>query len=429
MTEHRFSRSVPDKCPSNMFSQKFAAISYAVRASPVYVAVFLMRFSFAFTVVAIQYIVPIPYERGVISAAYPIMEMLTGLFFGLLADRLGRKWIIVGGLFFSSLITFSFAFTRSFELLVLIHALQGICAAAIITCTLASLTDIAKTETRGREMGLYDFCTIGGYGLGFVFSLIIIGGDAAKVAIPFYAGAAIALAGAIFSALLLKDEKVLFHNRFSAGTLVREIFSNRKSLTLIATWFVLTIIIGIGLTYTRELFATLVSIKSFGLLGRGGAILGQPTRIGLLIAVLLVFGVLFLGFSQTTLGGLSDKYGRSRLVFLGQVSILGLLIILVLLFQFDLNRYVAIPFIVLFGTGLLAFTPAGLAELADIAPTSGRGSTMGAYSVTVGAGTVFAPLAGGYFISRYGAATGFSILFTIGILIMVLVLAGRLSKD
>jgi len=411
-----------------MFSNKFNAFSYALRTSPVYVAVFLMRFSFAFTVVAIQYIVPIPYERGVISAAYPIMEMLTGLFFGLLADRVGRKWLIVGALSFSSAITLSFTFTRSFVLLVLIHALQGICAAAIITCTLAALTDIAKTETRGREMGLYDFCTIGGYGLGFVFSLIIIGGDAAKALIPFYVGAVIALIGAIFSALFLKDESRFFHNKFSVRTLVGEIFSNPKSLTLIATWFVLTIIIGVGLTYTRELFSTLISLKSFGLLGKGGALLGQPTKIGLLVAVLLVFGVLLLGFSQTTLGGLSDKFGRSRLVFLGQVSILGLLVILVLLFQFDLNRYVAIPFIVLFGTGLLAFTPAGLAELADIAPSSGRGSTMGVYSFTVGAGTVFAPLAGGYFISKYGAATGFSILFSIGILIMVVVVVWRISE-
>jgi len=412
-----------------MFNEKFTAFSYALRTSPVYVAVFLMRFSFAFTVVAIQYIVPIPYERGVISAAYPIMEMLTGLSFGLLADRIGRKWLIVGALFFSSAITFSFTLTRSFGLLVFIHALQGICAAAIITCTLAALADIAKTETRGREMGLYDFCTIGGYGLGFVFSLILIGGNASKAQIPFYVGAIIALIGAIFSALLLKDQALLHQTKFSARTMLREIFSNPKSLTLIATWFVLTILIGVGLTFTRELFSTLISVKSLGLLGKGGALFGQPTKIGLLVAVLLVFGVILLGFSQTTLGSLSDKFGRSRLVFLGQVSILGLLIILVLLFQFNLNRYLTIPFIVLFGTGLLAFTPAGLAELADIAPSSGRGSTMGIYSVTVGAGTVFAPLAGGYLISKYGAATGFSIIFSIGMLIMVAVLVRSVSES
>src|SRR5579872_4133699 len=109
----------------------FSRFSYALTTSPVYVAVFLMRFSFAFTVVAIQYIVPVPYERGIISAAYPLAEMLTGALFGLLADRIGRKWLVSGALFASSLITVSFTFTRNFELLVLIHGLQGLCAAAI----------------------------------------------------------------------------------------------------------------------------------------------------------------------------------------------------------------------------------------------------------------------------------------------------------
>jgi MFS family permease len=208
---------------------------------------------------------------------------------------------------------------------------------------------------------------------------------------------------------------------------IRKILSNPKSLTLAATWFVVTILIGVGLTYTRELFTALLDSKTLGLVA-GSTGSGQPTKIGVVLAVLLIFGILLLGFSQTSLGGLSDKFGRARLVLIGQISILGLLSVLVLLFEFHLNRYVAIPFLVLFGTGLLAFTPAGLAELADIAPESGRGSTMGLYSITVGAGTVFAPLAGGALITRYGAPTGFSILFSIGILIMIVVLAARLRR-
>ena len=48
------------------------------------------------------------------------------------------------------------------------------------------------------------------------------------------------------------------------------------------------------------------------------------------------------------------------------------------------------------------------------------------FSRDIGVG--FAPLAGGYFISKYGPATGFSIIFSIGIIIMVLVLLSRLSE-
>ncbi|MDA4131117.1 MAG: MFS transporter [Thaumarchaeota archaeon] len=410
-----------------MFSDRLTALSYALRASPVYIAVFLMRFSFAFTVVALQYIVPVPYERGIIASAYPLLEMITGLFFGILADKIGRKWIIVGALLLSSLVSFSFTLTKSFPLLVVIHGLQGICAAAIITSTLASLADIAKPQTRGREMGLYDFCTIGGYGLGFVFSLILIGGAISRAYLPFYGGAIVAVIGGVVSAIFLKDQKIGSSTSFSIVSNVKKILRNKKSLTLASTWFVFTILIGIGLTYTRELFSILFSSRFLGLFsGVSGS--GQPTKIGLLFAVLLVFGIMLLGFSQTSLGGLSDKFGRSRLVLIGQVSLLGILSILVLLFEFNLNQYLVIPFVVLFGTGLLAFTPAGLAELADIAPDSGRGSTMGLYSVTVGAGTVFAPLAGGALITKFGLATGFSLLFSIGIVIMIVVLAARMRS-
>ncbi len=411
-----------------MFTERLTAFSYILRTSPVYVAVFLMRFSFAFTVVAIQYIVPIPYERGVISAAYPLLEMLTGAFFGVLADRIGRKWLVSAALFFSSGITLSFTFTRNFALLALIHGLQGICAAAIITSTLASLTDMAKKETRGREMGLYDFCTIGGYGMGFIFSLLIIDGNPANALTPFYVGATFALIAAIYCVIFLKDQKVSVPVVASLKTNVAQIISSRRSIALFATWFVLTVLIGVGLTYTRELFNGILSLRALGLSGRTGALFGSATKLGPVVAALLIGGVILLGFSQTGLGGLSDRYGRDRLVSLGEISIFGILATLILDFQIHTDRFLAIPFLLIFGAGLLAFTPAGLAELADIAPESGRGSTMGLYSVVVGAGTVFAPLAGGFLISKYGVATGFSIVFVIGLLIMAGVLLSRISE-
>ncbi|HYB02810.1 MAG TPA: MFS transporter, partial [Nitrososphaerales archaeon] len=177
-----------------------------------------------------------------------------------------------------------------------------------------------------------------------------------------------------------------------------------------------------------ELFSSILSLRALGLAGKSGVLIGAESKLGPVVAALLIGGIILLGFSQPGLGGLSDTYGRDRLVFLGEISIFGILVTLVLDFQLHTDRFLAIPFLVIFGGGLLAFTPAGLAELADIAPQTGRGSTMGLYSVIVGAGTVFAPLAGGFFLSKYGVATGFSIIFVMGLVIMAGVLFFRLSE-
>ena len=322
-----------------------------------------MRFSFAFTVVALQYIVPIAVQRGVISSAYPIMEMLTGFAFGVLADKIGRKWITVVALFVSSLVSLSFTFTHAFLLLVLIHGVQGICAGAIITGTLAALTDVAKKESRGREMGFYDFCTLGGYGLGFIFALVLIGGNVSRALLPFYVGATIALIGGIASLVLLKDQIVTVQTTFPFRENLKKIIEDRKTLTLVATWFVLMILIGTSLTYTRELFGVLLN-------GRNHLVLPTTTlfstRLRALFVILSIIGIFLLAVSQTTFGSLSDRFGREKLVLVGQGSILGLMVVLVFLFAFNLNNLLAIPFLAIFGLGVLAFTPAGLAALAKL---------------------------------------------------------------
>lgn len=402
-------------------------LRYLIETSAVYISVFLMRFSFAFTVVAIQWLVPIQVDRGIISSAYPAMEMATALLFGMLADKMSRKWIIVSALLASSVITFSFTFTKNVAYLTIIHGLQGICAAAIVTATLALLADYAKVKTRGREMGVYDFSTIGGYGIGFGFALAIIGGNPARAIEPFYAGAAIAVIGAIISAVILKDEKATSKSeRISIRENFRAIASNKSVFSLIPVWFVLMTLIGIALTYTRELSAALLPRALQFIGSTPGSTHGVlPERIGVLEISLLIVGSVLLGFTQSSFGSLSDRFGRAKMIAIGEVAMLGLTLTLVAGLLFSIDRIFVILLTLPFATGILAFTPAALAELADVSPLGGRGSTMGFYSLTVGAGTIFGPLAGGFLISAFDPMRGLAILFGICALILVVAFISR----
>lgn len=397
---------------------------YIFRIAPLYFSVFIMRFSFSFTVVALQYLVPNALDRGVVAAAYPFMEMSSALFLGLLVDKIGRKWIMVLALACSSFITFSFTLTKMIGLLILIHALQGICASAIVIASLALLTDFAKKGSRGREMGAYDFFTISGYGFGFVFAAFLIGGNPSRTDLPFYLGASVALVGAIILAVILKDSKTALPRAFSIGSNLRKISANPATLSLILTWFVLMTVVGVALTYTRELTAVLLPGQQNPLFGSG--LTGSAhLRVDLTTIIFLIAGASLVALSQVSFGSLSDRFGPRRIALIGQVSLVGILLTLVAMILSNLNRVFFWPLLGIFGLGLLAFAPAALAELADVAPETGRGSTMGLYSLTVGAGTIFGPLAGGALVAHYGPEIGLSILFGFLAILMVAVLIPR----
>jgi MFS family permease len=399
------------------------SLVYLERMLPLFAAVFLMRFAFSFTVVSLQFIVSRPEYLGVVSSAYPIMEMISGFFVGILADRFGKKWIVAGGLIVSSLVSLAFTFSSNPLYLTFIHGIQGVCAAAIVVSTLAMLTDLARNISRGRDMGAYDFSTIAGYALGFFLAVVIINNNAANAHIPFYYGAVAALIGGVFSVFALKESNVPI-KLASIKQNIKLISENRSTQTLLPAWFVLMVLVGVFLTFTRRIFDAVLPLRTGPVLGRSIA----NIKLDAVVAVLLVIGIILLGFSQTSLGSLSDRFGRSRIALIGQISLMGLLAVLIAILAFHVGILYLTPLLAIFGAGLLAFTPSALAELADVSPETGRGSTMGLYSVSVGAGTVFGPLVGGLLISQYGTAEGLSILFAIGLLILVVFMIPRLLQ-
>lgn len=401
--------------------------SYLARMLPLFTAVFLMRFAFSFTVVSLQYIVLRPSSLGIVSAAYPIMEMIAGFCIGVIMDKVGRKWIISIALIASSAISLAFTFSPDPVYLAIMHGLQGICAAAIIVGSLALLTDIAKRTSLGRDMGTYDFFTILGYGLGFFVALIIINNNPANAHLPFYIGALAALVGGIFSSVMLRDSSTPRAAAPSIKENFKIISSSKSAQTLLPTWFVLMTVVGVFLTFTNRIYSTALS-EPIHFLGRGG-LAGTLTRLSDAVGIAaLVVALVLLGLSQTSLGALSDRVGRPMMALIGQVSLMGLLGSLIGLFMLHVNILYLIPFFALFGAGLLTFTPSALAELAEAAPKSGRGSTMGVYSVAVSAGTIFGPLAGGALISSYGTARGLSIIFAMGIVIVLVFMIPRVLQ-
>lgn len=384
---------------SKSYARKLSLAGSTVLSTPLYVAIFLMRFSFGL----VLFTLPIYLPRrefsnlavGMVVAAYPVAETLFGPLIGILSDRYGRRrWIYIG-LTISTVALFAFTLSRDARYLFIMHAIQGVAAAMIVVSSLAMVTDVSTVSNRGREMGFYDFANLGGYVIGILMAGVLA--RSFSMSAPFYFGSILAAIGAIFSYAKVKEKNVRNrHSALSPIQTLRLLLGNRRSAAMFPIWLAVTTFIGMALTFSPRLGPSL-----------------------LLTSFLLSGAVLILAFTQPFFGHLSDRYGRNRLMMLGMLSLIGLLVTAIDAVRQPSHLVFAAPFLAVFGVGSFAFAPAALASIGDLAPTRGRGTTMGVYSVVISLGTIIGPLLGGYLLDRYG----FSSLFYAALVILMAALA------
>ena len=88
---------------------------------------------------------------------------------GMIADRLNRKWLIVGSLFVWSFVTLMMGFCTTFEQVYALRALMGVSEALYIPAGLSLIADYHQKETRSLAVGihmtgLYIGQALGGFG-------------------------------------------------------------------------------------------------------------------------------------------------------------------------------------------------------------------------------------------------------------------------
>ena len=374
--------------------------------SPLYISVFLMRFSFGLVLFTLPIFLP-KHEFsnltvGVIAASYPVAETICGPFIGVLADRFGRRRWIYLGLGISTIALFVFPLNTEIPYLVAVHAVQGVAAAMIIVSSLTMVTDASNTRNRGKEMGVYDFANLGGYMVGILAAGVLTRFGSKTT--PFYFAACLAAIGAIFAYFKVKETgSIDKRNALSPIKTLQLLLSHRRAAAMFPIWLAITTFVGVTLTFGPRL---------------------GPSPF--LTSILFGAAVLVLAITQPLFGYLSDKYGRDKLMMIGLLSIIGLFYTAINLQRGRLGFWTGGPFLVVFGLGCFAFPPAALASLGDLAPQRSRGTTMGAYSVVISLGTIIGPLLGGYLLDRYGTPSLFyaGLIMLIGALGLAILIGG-----
>jgi MFS family permease len=107
---------------------------------------------------------------GILAAIYPAIWGLGQLVTGGLSDRIGRKWLIVGGMLTQAVAVGAIAMTTGFAPWLLAAGFLGIGTAMVYPTLLAAIGDVAHPTWRARSVGVYRLWRDGGFAIGAILA-------------------------------------------------------------------------------------------------------------------------------------------------------------------------------------------------------------------------------------------------------------------
>ncbi len=126
---------------------------------------------------------------GVLAALYPAVWGLGQLYTGALSDRIGRKPLIVAGMFTQAVAIASIAATGSFAAWAIGAMVLGAGTAMVYPTLLAAIGDVAHPAWRARSVGIYRLWRDSGFAVGALLAGILA--DLVSIPAAIYAVAAL----------------------------------------------------------------------------------------------------------------------------------------------------------------------------------------------------------------------------------------------
>lgn len=239
-------------------------------------------------------------QVGLVITAYTVPGIFITPFVGLVADRFGRRRVLVPLLFLFGIAGAAIAFARTFDEILLLRFVQGIGASALVTLAITLIGDVYDGARRDAVMGL-NGSTIGSGAAIYP----IVGGALAAIrwSTPFLFFAVAILVG--LYALLALDEPAEAEStglRTYLGSL-REVLLLPRAIALLGAIFLLFVVFYGAILTTLPL----VLNDEFGL---------DSARIGLLLAMVAVASAT----TSSQYGRISEWRSASELVALGFVA-------------------------------------------------------------------------------------------------------------
>lgn len=140
-------------------------------------------------------------QTALIAATYPGVWSISQLVTGALSDRLGRKWLIVAGMWIQSIGIALFVIGSGFRIWLGGAILLGIGTAFVYPTLLAAVSDVAHPNWRASAVGVYRLWRDGGYAVGALAAGLLADAFGGLTAIGVI-GALTFLSGAVVAVIM-----------------------------------------------------------------------------------------------------------------------------------------------------------------------------------------------------------------------------------
>lgn len=324
------------------------------------------------------------YLMAIFLWIYALMSPVSGV----IADRMSRKWLIVGSLFVWSSVTYLMGIAETFNQIVFLRALMGVSEALYIPAGLSLIADYHTGKSRSLAVGihmtgLYTGQAIGGFGATVA--------DAFSWHTTFHWFGIIGIAYAVILMLFLHDKKteILPTEKLQANPQKEKesVFTSLKSLlTNVAFWVILLYFAAPSLPgwATKNWLPTLFAENLDLPMSQAGPISTITIAVSSFIGVLIG-------------GPLSDKWVQKNLrgrVYTGAIG-LGLTIPSLLLLGFGHNLVAVVGAGLLFGIGYGIFDTNNMPILCQFVSHKQRATAYGVMNmIGVSAGAFITHLLG-----------------------------------
>lgn len=351
---------------------------------------------------------------GVVVATFALVETFLKTAWGSVADRFGRRPMIIAGLLLSSVAPLVMSVLRVPILFMPLRLVDGAGSSALWPAATAIIADTTPQERRATAMGVLNMFFLAGLACGPVLGLYVVG-FSGSYTYGFYLASGLLVLAALLAFVSLRgvgethlhppNSAVVGYHGFAPNPPVTEVVESARFSPLLLVMLAVAFVQMFG----AGLLAPILAIYAKRIVGLSEQMIGT----------LFLIVVLSVALGSLVGGRVADRWGKIRAVMWGMVVGSAGMWLLPWSPRLEILAVSAI----LLGTSYALASPAWHALVSELAPPGRVGLAIGASQTAEGLGLMLGPLLGGVLwdvISHRAPFVASAFLLSAGTLALIL---------